>query len=204
MDLPHCHHESPLDLVLSRVPLCHILPSMLIRVKRPVRRFVRRDLFLQNFAKFQLLSTEKFFRFDVVALPLVPTQTSIIWVRILQHGLLSPKRLALIEQFIASIIRPPIGSKGYSKNDAFWLSSMEMILAKLNFLELAHFISFDTVREWFDMSSLKKIQPLFGICVVLIIAGICLEANCAKAVSLISAFFEALSSFCSVCVTFVG
>ena len=203
VDLPHCHYESPLELALTRFALCHVLPNVLARVRRPLRKFVPRDPYIEKFAAFRLLSTEYTPRGGPIPLPLVPSQTSIIWNRILLHGILSPRRLAHTEQNIVSLIRSQSDPIERYREEKFWLGDMERVIAEYAPHEVARFISFDTVREWFDATSLEKIQPLFGVCMVLIIAGICLEMSSAKAVFLMGRSFRTLSSFWSVCVTFV-
>ena len=198
--LPTCQYESSLDFLLTRSALCHIVPSMLIKVKKPLRRFVPLKSFSEPRALFRLLFTELYPRNGVVPLPLVPTQPSVIWIHIIEHGILSPRKLALIEQNI--VAKSHFDSIEYSRMDKVHLSDVKRWFAKIA-SEETHLLSFEIVREWFDMTSLWKLQPVFLVCMLLIIAGIGLEVSGAKGVLVISAFLRALSSSLLVRVTFI-
>ena len=199
-----CRYKSPLDSLLSKGPVCHIHPSMFATLKRPIRKFVLRDSYSRKLQRFIILSPLPSTQ-GVRVLPLVPTQTSIIWVRILQHGILSPSRLVHTENRIVAETGPHVNSIEYSRKDRYWLSETKKKTAFEQFLlqDGTNFISFETVTEWFDMTSLKKIQPVFVVCLVIIKAAIGLEVSGAKVVLLIRAFLEALSCFWLISVIFV-
>ena len=72
------------------------------------------------------------------------------------YCILSARRLALSEQNIVPITRSHSDSIEYSRKDIFWLNAMERILAKIAPCGGARFLSFETVRGWFDTTNSEK------------------------------------------------
>ena len=179
-----CHNAMSLDFVLETYPACHIPPRMLVSSKRPMRIFrpinpsdrkthTNFGLALNSAAPYSQISP----------LPLVLTQRSVTWDRILQHGVVSVPRLRIIEERHAleseargvfSTDKLKLHTLAALRHSAVQTRSFIVVVTDLKFL------SFNTTREWFDMSSFLKIQPLFGFCLCSVLCTICLELCHAK------------------------
>ena len=187
-----CNAEGSLDVVLNSMPACHVLPQMLALAKRPLRLFRPRDLHYGKASEFDLLlhSFMNAYRRPVYwklrFLHLVPAQTSIIWDRILQHGVISPPRLAYLEGLIFSTNRVEKNSEpeAFQRREKLWYNLSRKNFASRNELR-GRFVSFNTSRELFDMISLQRTEPLFGICFTFIMVGMSLEFCSAQRIFLI-------------------
>ena len=185
VNIPVCQKESSLDLVLKFMPACHILPRMLALAKRPLSGFKASKRFSRREPFFFKLTSDPYYDGKLRSLSLVRTQTSMIWDGILQHGILSPRRLAVAEEKAFSESRTRINTTEYKLSENRWFAVFERHVANRRKLE---FISFNTTREWFDMTSFLKITPLFGCCFSFILVWIGVEFCCAKRASLIRGF----------------
>ena len=170
----YCYSEDSLEFKLENAAVCRIPPHMLASVTRPLRRFKPLIPYEEETCPF--ISVESIvlrLQTKSITLPLVLTQNSTIWERILQHGMLSPARLDVLEvkYLLASATDDKSARKSKERNQMRWLRAEKWFDEKLQL----EYVSFNTTREWFDMHSFLKILPIFGFCILSIVAAICFE-----------------------------
>ena len=183
--IQYCNRGPSLDTVLRNMAACSIPRHGLSELKRPLRTFrLSRGEESVTFALLDPYRTR--FNGRTQPLPLVPTQSIEIWDRILQHGIVSPRRISSSGDICTSSSeyrRKAIDKSdpdSVSKEAHRWVTNHRMIDESRLMLTDLDFVSHNTTREWFDTTSFVKILPLFAICLLTIVGAIGLELGFAN------------------------
>ena len=163
-----CYDKKWLNSALRTVAVCQIPIHMLGAVTSPLRNFKARPfsfdgIMVVNLVKFNGRSR---------SLPLVPTQSSIIWNRMLQHGVVSPGRLLKVE---VKTLQASKDKSSHLKKSGDQLGLYKLKTDLDNQVFPYTYASYESVGEWFDLHSFLKLWPLIGVCLIFIIGLISWE-----------------------------
>ena len=179
----YCNRGRSLDIVLRNMAACSIPRHTLNGLERPLRAFRppsrRRSL---TFALLGIYRT----RFDGRSqpLPLVPTQSIKIWDQILQHGIVSPRRMSSsgdVRISSSELLRKAKSDQDFGLKEAHRSMSDYRKIDESRLIPTdLEFVSFNTTREWFETTSFVKLLPLFASCFSVIVGAISLELGYAN------------------------
>lgn len=117
---------------------------------------------------------------------LVPSQSSWVIKRIIEHGIVSPTRLriqeaqSLMEGRSQNGSRASLGESGTKALAERMKRGLKVTRSELEY------VSFNTTNEAFDMDSFLKIQPMIGACCVVTLGAMIIELCCWKRSSILS------------------
>ena len=171
-----CFDEELLNLILSSAAACDIPKAMLTTLGRPLRRFTPIGAQVKVLLGLNANMLESSKR-GLSWLQLVPTQTSMIFDRIFQHGIISQGRLFTHEEKVSLSRRARPGMKrGQALHNRAAMAVVRAFLMRTEKLPFEA-VEYNKTTEQFDTDRFMKILPLIWVCLGLVIGAICAELS---------------------------
>ena len=176
-----CARVDLLQYKLGYTPVCHLPKLLISKVDKPLARFrALEDPWPQSYTLEAIWSLNSKYK----QLPLVLTQSSIILERLIQHGVISGRVLKIAEhKYILKKQVAPGAGVLIAKST---METLRTISERNGNLDLP-FVTYNTTRKRFDMSSFIKIRSLFSVCLLFIAAAWMFE-SCSLREQLIHCF----------------